>query len=83
MGQLRDGNSTLSPKARYTTATDIFRFTDNRLRGFQAGNKRSPLQGLSYRLLTPTAAHGHADAPRSRKAHSTSVMLEDATSSLK
>ncbi len=53
------------------------RFTDNRLRGFQAGISGSPLQGLSYRLLTAyRCSWGTPMLPAPEKRHSTSVMLE-------
>ena len=60
------------------------RFTDNRLRGFQAGISGSPLQ-TSYRLLTAYRC-SHVTrrcSPLRKKRHSTSVTPKDATSSLK
>ena len=45
------------------------RFTDNRLRGFQAGISGSPLQGALLQASDGLPLlMGHADAPRSRKA---------------
>lgn len=52
-------------------------FTDNRLRGFQAGISGSPLTGLSYRLLAAyRCSWGTPMMPAVDKRHATSVMLE-------
>ncbi len=53
------------------------RFTDNRLRGFQAGVEGTPMAGLNYRvLLSWRKSWGTPFEPRIHKAESTSMMIE-------
>ncbi len=52
-------------------------FTDNRIRGFQAGIQGSPVRGLDYRLMTAwRTSTGTLVEPAAKRRNSTSAMVE-------